>query len=679
MNKKKIACIGNRSKVLKGLKQTVFFEGSIVDEYSISNGDYKLRKQYDEIIYFSGYSKTTCKEITEKYVAVNCMSLAHFLINNLTSINEHNIKFIYISSVKCNHIKYNFEIKKYAQEVVNCVITNTKDMNRLFNNFKSLIECPYDIYGVSKLVAEEIIALLCKNYFILRCDYIIGVEEKDNIIYSEIQKIFNEENIMIPVKTRGFITYKDLCFFMRAIQLCDSCLFGRKTYNIYGKYSLGFEEIKKMYNLYSHIIRSNSEICGIEKGYECIGESEDIIFLYKKTMGTQYSYVDVYDEMKNIFYRQYIENVLKGTIVTELYGGSYAKVYKIKMNNSYLSIKMALGDGADNGNKKLAMEVQQLNAVNEYFQKYNIKTILLPSNINEFYSANSFSYIVSEWNEGEILFDKIVRNEKSDNYIECIVNEITKCYKMKRRLYEKDIIDINVKRAHYRLSKICDMAPEIGKLINFESVEINNEYFMSPQIILNSISKSWGEFKEEWGICISGDAIFDNIIINTNGHYKIFDPRGRDLIWEIDNLPYFYPSYDYAKMLFYFWGWKIIRLELYNCDGKDNKWTIKYDGSDSIIKELIAHGEKTYSYIESIIKTRNDNAYLKNVLLLSGIHFLCDAYPRLCGKGNTRKQCIGELLLGTLIINEILLNKDKSAGELCRIIIKKLHGLIQNI
>ena len=356
-------------------------------------------------------------------------------------------KFIFISSVKCHKVKDRKKAYYWANRILTQVKENVPlDINALIEAFSDIVEQPYDAYGVSKLVAEYIVRIICCNYFILRCDYIIGIENEDNQISTLFEDLFNRNTLILPNKKRGFISYRDLSNIVNAILDSEIAMHSDRTFNLFGIYQYSANDLIKKLDIYIKILNSKRKIELVERGYELVGNkdlNEDTTSLYRDVYKRDYSYVNIEDEITNLFYRSYIRNVLHYTIVEELCGGSYAKVYKVCTDEEMYSLKMALGEGADNGSKKIFDEVRQLYAIQDCYKNKQISSKMYPAKIIKFGSNLSFSYVVSEWKDGEVLFEKILNGENCKKYIDEIIGEITKSYLIKQIQCDKDIWEIN--------------------------------------------------------------------------------------------------------------------------------------------------------------------------------------------------------------------------------------------
>ena len=661
---KELIVIGANSKVLKGIEKTQYFKGINTKKISIREGMVDCVESCNiGVLYLSSITDTYFAENNlAELIKVNCLDLCEFIKTNKNCIE---IPFLYISSVKCCGIKKCFEVKKLAQQIIQNVENNSIYMDEIVSRFESLLNDPYDSYALSKLLAEQIVLLLCKKSLIIRSDYLIGSEENENEIYKMINGIFNNSEVSIPLKNRGFVTYKDLS---QIIVFCLDNIDSMKSevLNLFGQIQIGPEEMHRIAQDFISIVHSESTISFREKGYETVPENNNFSDIYRKIMNKDFTFSNVWDEIYQIFYRSFINKKLQYKILDEYIGGSYAKVYKTKKDGEYFSIKIAYGEGADNGAEKIQNEVRQLGAVEKYYNSEGIETTLLPDKVKEVCSMPRFTYVISKWKDGELLYDKVERGENVQKTIKDIIYEIDACYRLRTVECSKDLLVLNRDRIEYRINMMEMLDDNLSEFLEASQVNINNSVYDGPRVIVERLSNKYDSIFEKWGLCISGDAIFDNFIIDDeNNMIQAFDPRGVDLLWETDGLPYFYPMYDWAKMIFYFLGWKIIREDCFDLSVNNKTWIFNYDIDKSCSKarELVELSDDTFYILNDLIYVNNkSDKYMKEVLFLMGVHFLCDAFPRLCGKGNSKKQCYAELLLGTIVLNVIDKNYEKGSN-----------------
>lgn len=675
----RMMCVGKNSKVLKGLSQTERFKKDIVfHAVSLRENGFKYEyNNYTSILYLSGVTNTAvAQKDYGKLLQANCYDLCRFLINNMS---KQDIPLLYLSSVKCNMCNNIDKYEYVADVIISDVKQNRSVSSETIQKFKKLFWDGYDCYAASKVIAEIILRRLYNNSIILRCDYIIGAEEEKNEIANLINEIIVNRDVDIPIKERGFVTYKDLSEIIYFFSSKELLINNEEFYDLYGKVHISGKELNKVISDFISIIHSRSRINMIEKGKTCVGsDNEKLEKLYYCNTGKKFVYIDIWDEIYQMFYRKFIVNKLQYDILGEYIGGSFAKVYKAQRGDLLYSIKIAYGEGADNGAEKLQNEARQLEAIGRYYSSEGIEPTLLPDQVKEVCSMPKFTYVISEWKHGELLFEKVNRGENVKSIIRNIIYEIDSCYRLRTVQCDKDLLALNRERIEYRIEMMKLLDRDLCSFFKSESLSINDNILLGPCQIVERLCNKYNNFTEKWGLCISGDAIFDNFIIEDEKMIKIFDPRGVDLLWETDGLPYFYPMYDWAKMIFYFLGWKVIREDLFELSSDTFLgWNYHYDKDDFKVSELLMLSKETYNVIEEMVSSREENSdiYMKQILFLVGMHFLCDAFPRLCGKGNSKKQCYAELLLGTIVLNVIDMNYDKESS----LIWNEIVGTIQKM
>lgn len=104
-------------------------------------------------------------------------------------------------------------------------------------------------YGRNKLIAENIVRLLCLKYVLFRCSAIIGEKMKKGVIFD----IFNESPLFVAKDSMlQFITDTELskivCFFIEKGQEQDSRKIYNKAYTTAGKGSIRTSELEGILN-----------------------------------------------------------------------------------------------------------------------------------------------------------------------------------------------------------------------------------------------------------------------------------------------------------------------------------------------------------------------------------------------------------------------------------------------
>ena len=682
MRKRNILAVGKNSKLLRGILKTGILKSYNLEICSIrESAIVNPENEVDSIIYFVANAKTNIseQEVTN-LIETNCLKLCEFLLYNEWI---QDCRFIYISTIKTAVLTVDDGfITEIAQKIIDCVRNNNRNSTQLVDRILKQVNELTEIYALSKLIAEKIITLLVNHFYILRPDYVFGFEESENLIYKYIESVFNNDTLFLPEKTRGFITYNDISRVI--VSVLEDTTLQSVVIDIYAENQITLERLIADLNLIKNVVNSKSEIEYISSSKEIIkGQNHKLSELYREIMDEEFVFDNFNDVFLQIFYRLYIERILGLCIVQEYIGGSYAKVYKACRNGKDYSVKISLGNGADNGCVKLCDEVRQLKAIDMFIGNKRQQFRMTPLKIIQMYNSDMFSYVVSEWENGHDIFHSLNNGDSGNNFVRNVVKEIADFYKMKRTplSINSDIVKLNVDRLLYRMSAIVQLSVDMKKIIESESVVINNKSYLGIPVIIDTIRSKWGEFSETWGLCISGDAIFDNFIIKENGEICVLDSRGRDLLWAGDDLPYFYPAYDFAKMLFYFLGWKEIRMEWFKIvdDEKhiDFKFQIMHKRKIELMLDACKEAFEAIDNVTQNIECIAQKSYIKNVLLLVGVHFLCDAYPRICGKGCSKEQCKSELVIGIIILNIILKNSEETDEYIWKEIVNALWNLIE--
>lgn len=593
-----------------------------------------------------------------EYFNDNCVFYEKFLKNIMAQYSEK--QFIFFSSAQIYNIMDNGEELKEDR----ICSQNFRDMHEvnsicelLINNenlinHKEILDFGKKhrskLYEYCKIISEKLTEKYMQNHVILRPTYLYGIEETENYVYQTIEKIFcGNDDFFLYNCGIDFVQYSYL------EQVVEQIIINK--YKGILNVSTG---TKISSNVFENYLKDIYMLC--DREYKT--SEEYIVHENRNVQPTKICNLfniparNFEDGVKEIVYRLYIKIVKHLDIVEEYYGGSFARVYRVNENGKGESIvKIALGNGANNGATKLVNEIKHIVSLN----KNKEISIFLPK-IYDVIKYPNFAYINREMIRGIKFKELNIQDRGAFLRQYCI--QICSVYSMRKIEIKENMLTKNIMRIYERLEMVKKMGgnPFFETIFDYKEIIINNKAFINPLIVLEDIRKnSHINFYNKLGLCVSGDAILDNAIFNKNNIY-IMDQRGEDLLW-VKNKPYFDPIYDLGKILFYFLGWKQIRSEKFELDFGDNGYKLKFINNQDV--EMIRSCVEIFHQCKEILgDDSTDYEFYFKIYLMAGLHFLADSYPRLVGKGNKEKQCIAELLLGTQIINN--LNSQKDVEEL---------------
>lgn len=684
----KICIIGKNSKVANAIKSSKLEHKNKI-YYCSQRKKSKIEevKRSDTIIYLVSDTRTVVDvEEYDRYLNTNCLLLAKFLQEN--ELSKKN--FVYISSAKIYNIFndkkiYNEEISLEEISVYNQIKEIAKDFialanlkeetmeydkihNNIMENFQELpsIDNYFPVYEYSKAISELIISEKLKSGYILRPTYLFGYNEEKNVIYEIISKAFKGETIKITSTTKDFISYNEF------INLVDTII-KKKNDNI------------EIINVCSEKNRKNEELIKFIKKINNMSENKSEIHIYdkckkeikasnKKMKKYLNSYIEGESferEVKQIIYRYYIKNEMDLNIIKEFIGGSHANTYLVEdKNKKKFILKICLGNGAENGNLKLKNEAKQMNSIRETIKDNNHTRV---PNIYEMKEIKDCTIIKEEYIKGatytNILYSK-KKVEKLKSKLKSLIYGICEIYGADCKVDNSNMIEEGENRVLRRLEGAKKVPNEVDLFSSFKhynEININNKTYKNPLFILEQLKKEKNFCDNRIGLCISGDAIPDNIIFQRSKKMIVMDSRGEDLKW-INDKPYFSPYYDLGKILFYFCGWSTIRSEKFEL--KVNRYDLEQsqnyiDMSNDVQRKFdVLKKEALNIFLEckDILKVNEeDEVFLTKIILMAGIHFLSDTFPRMVGKGkDIVKQAYAEYLLGTILINNVyrFINKE---------------------
>lgn len=680
-----ILICGKKSKVACSIAH--YFKSSQADhtiqlcslrEYKRKDKGIKMQiEKADMIIYAVCDTRTVVPELDfESYVYTNIVLFYNFVADNLNNIRRK--KFIFLSSSKIYNL---FDIAGEADESLPLdkirffkIITDTVDMlatqNKhkiinLIRKYPSFSSGYFPIYELTKAMCEYIIQKLDLDAVILRPTYLYGSEEKKNEISKMVYNAMNGLPVRIRTGSRDFVPYSFLnALLLHIIDLPFST--GIEVYNVATGVRISAETLLQYVTKLNNICHVTSEIKSDHRPCYSVSLSTKKFFDAISYAGASKKLFA--DETRKIFYQTYIEEIKNKKIIKECIGGSYARTYIVRdYEKAFSLVKIALGNGANNGSIKMAKELNQAKSIAKYMQSKNMD--VLSPKIYDVIVDKDFCYISFEYIHGK-KFDDLQVNDYSLNlhFVERVSKEISKVYGLGNDLFYHDMLNINNGRVKDRLYEVILESKKRGLLIfesifNYKSIQINGNCYINPLIILSELKKCYhvtNQFLNKWGPCVSGDPILDNCILS-NDTVKIIDPRGEDLIY-LNGVPYFDSVYDLGKILFYLLGWKMIRLDKYSLalDGKkldDNAridFKFERDGQYFLYQHLLKSLRNVFLKCREIINDKCDpEFFLVKIMLYAGYHFLSDTYPRIVGKGRQFSQCLAEYVLGTIVINQV--------------------------
>lgn len=529
----------------------------------------------------------------------------------------------------------------------------------------------YYIYEISKIIAEEVLKTY-RNKVILRLSYCYGYTDKNNIIYKYINDYFNQKTVTLSQEARNFLFYTD---FVDIISyFLDNNLKDQKEEN-------------KIINITTDQSTTAEHIVNKFRQLEMVDKHS---FKYNKSdmkrAEIQYSSSRLKNILKNIrnrnittfdegfdqvLFRYIAENRLNLKILREYVGGSYARVYLTEnIERERAILKIANGNGAENGNIKLKYEKRQIESTKSILKGSKWEESV--PGVRRSLFSDTVSYMLIDFIDGKTMTDYIFKDKAG---LHSINNMLVKVYHILINTYLNDTIEspedfyfnnysgrimrrLNNVSEYFNHSKL-DCFKYLDK---YEEIIINGNTCRNPISIIKDLEASGKNSlfgTKMLGLCVSGDPILDNII-DYKGNICFIDPRG-DVVWK-NNRPYFDPLYDIGKVFFYFAGWKLIRFEEFQLSYSHKnfvekvRFNIKLTGEFSSLFEQVQRSLIPIYYKEE--KNSNnlyfEENYLIRIYFIIASHFLSDTYPRLVGKGNHKvDQTIAEYLIGTIILNKL--------------------------
>lgn len=678
-NKKKVWIIGYNSKIAKVIEKSFISQKYDIQKISQRNTDsFNKINTDDAIIYLVSNTKTIINDNEyAEYIYANCVLLTKFIITN--NIKDNN--FIYFSSTKVYNIFSDKNIHTESEKIAD--IPNYNKLKDIVHKIIKLVEnkkiCSYDcielkeivnevlqlpkikyyfpIYEYTKIISELIIEQLLENAYILRPTYLYGDDESQNIIYRLIKSSAEGKMIELSTTSKDFIHYNTLISVVQKI--LDNKSEKITTINV--------SQGKNIDN--DTLIFFIKEINGITKTKSCVNMIEKCTkkFIVNnnklKEILKEKEVEDVEKSIRFIIYRFYINEIMKLRILKEYIGGSFACSYLVEDKRNCYILKMSIGNGAENGNKKMINEAKQMKAIHDILKDMSIGMDV--PQVFEVIVCNDWTIIKEEYIEGKTYTD-IFYQEKDIAYLneklKVYCNLICEIYNLDRIGQKLDILEEGIRRSRNRLKAVKEYQNDVElykNLEKFQDITINDKIYENPLNILEKIKQKQIQFQSQLGLCISGDSILDNIVLTNNKLY-ILDSRGQDLTW-CNNKPYFDPYYDLGKILFYFVGWSTIRKE--NFDLRTNNYTLINTKSSIKLKGNIQtmFDSMKYECLKVFLQSKNtlrinedDEMFSLKIILMSGMHFLSDTYPRIVGKGKKPiDECYAEFLIGTIIINNV--------------------------
>ena len=161
------------------------------------------------------------------------------------------------------------------------------------------------------------------------------------------------------------------------------------------------------------------------------------------------------------------------------------------------SVKIAYGEGADNGAGKLQNEVRQLEAIGRYYNTEGLEPVLLPDQVKEVCAMPNFTYVISAWKQGEILFDKVNKGENVKSIIRNIIYEIDSCYQLRTIQCDKDLLELNKERIEYRINMMKVLDDKLDIFFKEERLDINESIIWGPSQIIDRLCKKYVKFTEK--------------------------------------------------------------------------------------------------------------------------------------------------------------------------------------
>ena len=646
---------------------------------SADNHDEILRKlkEAELIVYLVGDPRTSIlPEELYEYIHSNVEILSCFL-KEYEKVLKHK-KFVYFSSAKVYNLfpkscryneKLDFSESNYHDVIVDAARFGARSMHKeLYSLLKEMKPLPNStnyqpFYEIIKAVCEIIVREKISNAYIIRASYLFGAEEPGNYIYQLVCSAVCGKPALINHSGKDFVPYKVLYDLLEAISAEENekavAIINLCTGNLILESEL--IEYVKIFN----------RICGVQSAIKddghisinCVAESENL----KSYLGADCISNQVFhDEIRRIFYVLYLELVHNYKIKAEFIGGSYARVYRVtgRDGNEYAA-KIALGNGANNGNNKLLNEIRHIKSMQQYLQR--IKYRMVTPKVTTVRQEGEFSFFTTEYIYGET-FNEVQKNGYTATklFLTALIEVLCEIYSSHSKAIYQDMIGTNNGRVKDRLFdvyRVCNMRKmdAFSHVFTYDKLVVNGEELKNPFLLLSELAGQNKElFSNRLGPCISGDPIMDNCICTKEG-MSIIDPRGEDLLY-IDGVPYFDPLYDLGKILFYFLGWKLVREEAYELEISDSSFKDKTvismnfcRGEQQELFKKIANSCKEIfcSYSRILNPEVASDMFSAKILLYAGYHFLADTYPRIVGKGNQLSQCIAEYTLGTIIINRV--------------------------
>ncbi len=680
----KISLIGKDSKVGNALLHSGIARENQLKDYSMRSGEdiYCSAMEADAIVYLTANTNTNLN--IGKYIEsfyTNCYLLAKYLKANENHIQEK--PFIYMSSSKVydlfpyssihidesvSVIKWYSDVQDVAFQIID-ICNKELDfddaymalqnlLSQLLSRIKTTGEIP--IYSFCKVIGEIIVESLVKNHYILRPTYLYGYQENRNPIYRLIDDIFNHRNVTIDLRKRDYVTYSTLNSIIMKLLIDEP-----KKERIINVSSCGIIDGFDLSRYVMGLAGINGAKPLVRFKFEKISDFYivDNSVLVDELSEINRYHIETFEEgYSQLVYRYYIEKICNESIERELIGGSFAQVFLTRDEKKDSHIyKLCLGNGANNENTKIVHEAEQLLAIRRHLKNTSMSVIIPDTKIIS--ETEGFTCIKQEHVDG-MNYDDLFKNEEDyesslgclerycENILDIYASGLSKSLTTNMLIYNK-------RRVISRLTSVNEKNNDLfNDVREFDSIIINGVIYENPLKIIESLMKYEDWFNSKLGVCISGDPILDNFILK-NGKFAFIDARGEDLVWE-NGLPFFDPYYDLAKIYFYFYGWKQIREEEFvlhtnnyslkdcTCDFRFlGEFAYKYDEfCDKCMKIFISNKNKIWDSEDEVI-------FINKILLLAGMHFLSDTFPRIVGKGrHIVDQCFSEFLLGTKLVNE---------------------------
>jgi len=514
------------------------------------------------------------------------------------------------------------------------------------------------LYEVSKIVGERILEGAA-DYVVLRPTYCYGYTDTSNSVYRAIDGFFRHQAVELPSRAMDFVFYDDL---VETLSLCwrrntvESGLVVNvasgdlvDVRRLYQKFQMLADQLGVTLSVTSQPVkRDGLAVC-----------SQKLRLMLNRICNRNLTGFD--DGFDQVLFRYFGERVLGLRILGEYEGGSTARVYSVEHEDRGTGIfKIGLGNRAENGAQKIYNETRHLASVRRLLNP-------LDGGIPEVWQAqckDNLSYAVIEHITGPSISDLIFSGRMGSTQILGTVDDIqrflVKTYGLRTAAAPASFVHSYYRdRVFRRLSGIGQATAGPIQVLYSQMQQsvlaINGVLYRNPYGILGNLELD-RLAPERLGFCVSGDLIFDNVLAS-KGRYFFIDPRG-DVFWQ-ENVPYFDPVYDLAKMFFYFAGWKLIRLEQFSLQrsgaGKHAEFTLTMTGPFAAAFRQIQQdfGPLMVCNCLGCDPRLLGPHFVARFYLAVATHFLSDTLPRVMGKGkHTIDQALAEFLIGTVIMNK---------------------------